>query len=166
MRLARSYLPWLAVSVIGLALCAIALGHTGPATRDAKFVAVPFAEYTDHVKCILSRCANIGASVRFLAVNGLGNVVVFMPFGAALVIALQTDSRHPLALMALVGLIGMGVSLMFEIIQMWIPGRVVAADDVITNTLGAVSGAAVGIFGIVWLRTRIRLSDAMVLKRK
>jgi glycopeptide antibiotics resistance protein len=157
---------WIGVAAVGLALAVIALGHTGPATDDAKFVAAPFAEYSDHLRCILSRCASIGASVRFLVVNGLGNVVVFMPFGAALVMALWSDSRHPLALAALVGLIGMGVSLAFEIVQVWIPGRVVAVDDVITNTLGALSGAAVVIFGIVWLRTQTRRPDAMALKRK
>jgi VanZ family protein len=74
-------------------------------------------------------------------INGLGNIVAFFPLGAVLYAALVADRLLRTRSIVLATLIGLIVSTTFEIIQIWIPGRVVALDDIILNTGGAIAGA-------------------------
>ena len=71
-----------------------------------------------------------------------GNVVVFMPLGAALALALGGKPVGRQLLLAT--LIGAGLSLSIELAQMAVPSRVTAADDLLLNTVGTALGALLG----------------------
>ena len=70
------------------------------------------------------------------------NVILFAPLGAAL--AFQRVRPGRIALSAL------AVSTMVELIQLYIPGRDASAGDLLFNTLGAASGAAIPHFIRHW----------------
>jgi glycopeptide antibiotics resistance protein len=148
----RRILPWFVVGLVGAALTAIALGHTGDIDAKHKFSLIPFITYGEPIVCLVRGCESISRALVFLIFNGLGNIVVFMPLGGALYIALRHSDHHPHKRILLVGLLGAGVSLAYEIIQIWIPGRVVATDDIITNTLGTLLGAWLGQRGLLLWR--------------
>jgi glycopeptide antibiotics resistance protein len=66
--------------------------------------------------------------------NAVGNVLLFMPFGAALCLRglpLRKTVRS-----------GIAISVVVEITQLLIPGRTTSVDDVLLNTLGALLGHA------------------------
>lgn len=74
-----------------------------------------------------------------------GNVVVFIPLGAALVLALDDKSTGRRLLLAMI--VGAALSLAIELAQMTVPSRVTAVDDWLLNTIGTAIGAVVG-FGV------------------
>jgi glycopeptide antibiotics resistance protein len=82
-----------------------------------------------------------GISSRLL-IGLAGNVVVFVPLGAALALALRVKPVGRRFLMAT--LIGAALSLAIELVQMAIPSRVTAVSDVLLNTVGTAAGAFVG----------------------
>jgi glycopeptide antibiotics resistance protein len=90
-----------------------------------------------------------GISPRVL-IGVVGNAAVFWPLGLTLALAL---ARHP-ARRQLVGptLIGAGLSLAIELIQLALPSRVTALDDWLLNTAGTALGAWSG----RWLTRRHR----------
>jgi VanZ family protein len=100
----------------------------------------PFSEYSEQVACVVNNCPSVRTALLFLLVNGLGNVVVFMPLGALLYAAsrLHFNTRTSLWTASLVGL---GFAVIYEVAQLWIPGRVAATDDVILNAAGSLLGA-------------------------
>jgi glycopeptide antibiotics resistance protein len=71
-----------------------------------------------------------------------GNIIVFIPLGAALALALRERSASQRLLLAILG--GAGVSLVIELVQTAIPTRVTALDDWLLNTAGTAIGAAMG----------------------
>jgi glycopeptide antibiotics resistance protein len=82
-----------------------------------------------------------GISVRLL-IDLAGNVVVFVPLGAALAFALGSKpAGHRLLLATLVGAV---FGLTIELVQMAIPTRVAAPDDWLLNTTGVAIGALAG----------------------
>lgn len=148
---ARRTAAWVAVGAITLALAYIALGHTGPPTVERKFVLVPLATHIRTLRCLLTACAPAGPLYSNLLIDGVGNVVVFAPLGAALAVALA--GNRPVRRAAL---IGAAVSVAFEAIQIFIPGRVVATDDVLLNAAGTALGAAAAWAALPALRTTTR----------
>ena len=87
------------------------------------------------------------AARTYLFVDVLGNVAVFVPFGAALAVATlpgrpkrRKGRKFWLWWLAVTGA-GLLLSLFIEIAQLAIPSRVTDVDDVILNTLGTASGA-------------------------
>lgn len=72
-----------------------------------------------------------------------GNVIVFVPLGLALALALRGRPTERRLLLATLG--GAGLSLAIEIIQLAIPTRVTALGDWLLNTAGTALGAMVGI---------------------
>lgn len=138
---------------MGLGLTLLTLGHPGPSTIAAKFRIIPGENFVQPVSCLLHSCAHWRAALHLLLIDGVGNIAVFVPFGAALTWAL-IKAPFP-ALLATVG--GGLLSFGFEFTQIWIPGRVVATDDVILNTLGAALGAFVLVSAVRlarWLKRR------------
>jgi len=71
-----------------------------------------------------------------------GNVVVFVPLGAALALALGDKSAGRRLLLAT--LTGAGLSLAIELVQTTIPSRVSALDDWLLNSVGTAVGALLG----------------------
>jgi glycopeptide antibiotics resistance protein len=137
---------WAGLMLVIVALAVIALGHAGPGEQKSTVRLLPFNEFPGAVVCVVQQCPSAAASWHFLVVNGLGNIVVFMPLGMMLYVALKRQApflEHPVLFVMLFGAL---VSLIFEIVQLWIPGRVTALDDIILNTAGALLGS----FSIKW----------------
>lgn len=86
------------------------------------------------------------AARTYLFVDVLGNIAVFIPFGAALGAATLPGRRNVARRrfwLWWLGVTGAGLllSLFIEIAQLAIPSRVTDVDDVILNTLGTAIGA-------------------------
>jgi glycopeptide antibiotics resistance protein len=112
----RCILPWLVVGLVGAALTAIALGHAGSIDAEYKFSPVPFITYGRLIACLVRGCESAPIALRLLVIDGLGNIVVFIPLGWVLYVALRHSDHHPHKRILLVGLLGAGVSLVYEII--------------------------------------------------
>jgi glycopeptide antibiotics resistance protein len=82
--------------------------------------------------------ADQGISTHLL-IDLAGNVVVFLPLGMALALALRDRPMGRRLLLATLG--GAGLSLVIELVQTAIPTRVAAFDDWLLNTTGAFLGA-------------------------
>ncbi len=132
----RGWAKWLGVVLIAVVLTWIALGHRGLASEDHTIRILPFVEYGDVIACVFQGCIPLRSAALFLLINGLGNIVVFMPLGAAVWFACHPRCVHPIPLWIATA-VGLGISMLYEVIQLWIPGRVSATDDVILNTAGA-----------------------------
>lgn len=149
---------WLSVAVIGFGLTVITLGHLGPSTVTEKFRLIPGENFTQPLHCIVARCPGWRSSLQLLFIDGLGNIAVFVPLGAVLAWALIKTPIPGLLATFGGGLLSFG----FEFTQIWIPGRVVATDDVILNTLGAALGALLLVSAVRmgrWLRRRRHRAD-------
>jgi glycopeptide antibiotics resistance protein len=81
-----------------------------------------------------------GISAHVL-ISLVGNVVVFIPLGASLALALGDEPAGRRLLLAM--LTGAGLSLCIELAQMALPSRVAALDDWLLNTVGTAIGALV-----------------------
>lgn len=139
----RNKSEWVLAGTVSATLSWMALGHSGP-DGVQKFALIPLTMMYQKIKCLitLDTCPYLQSVVLNLFFDILGNVIVFIPFGLVIARALQ-GYRHQLRRTVLLGLL---LSLCFEIIQIWIPGRVVATDDVILNTLGTLIG------GLIYLK--------------
>jgi len=84
-----------------------------------------------------------------LLIDLAGNVVVFVPLGAALALALSDRPMKHQLLLATLG--GAAFSLCIELLQTAVPTRVTALDDWLLNTAGAAVGAGLG----CWASNRI-----------
>ena len=87
----------------------------------------------------------------YLLIDLAGNIVVFIPLGTALALAMRGRALRRRLLLATLG--GAGLSLVIELIQTNIPSRVSAVDDWLLNTLGVFVGAEVACV-IVWRNQR------------
>jgi glycopeptide antibiotics resistance protein len=81
------------------------------------------------------------------------NMLLFLPWGFLMFIALDTPGRPVAQSYLLTLLLGMGLSAGVEMMQYFLPTRVTDINDVIWNSLGAVAGAILG-----HLRKRVRIS--------
>jgi glycopeptide antibiotics resistance protein len=89
-------------------------------------------------------------------VDVFGNILLFMPFGAALAYARAAGFVRAVAL-------GAAFSTTIELVQIAIPGRWTSVDDVIMNTVGTAVGFA------LWRalrRRRRRASDSLLQGRE
>jgi glycopeptide antibiotics resistance protein len=137
---------WVTLALVIIALTLIALGHPGQTAERGTIRLVPFEEYPRVIRCIIRGCPAVKSSWYYLIVNGAGNIVVFMPLGMILYVALKHQASapgHPILFATLVGAL---ISLIFEVVQLWIPGRVTALDDIILNAAGTLLGS----FTIKW----------------
>lgn len=140
-RTCYAWVAYLGVLLVALLLTWIALGHTGTISSGRSIIRLaPFSEYREPVACIMSSCDALRTAQLFLLVNGLGNVVVFMPLGAMVYAALRLHFANWSSLW-IATIVGMSIGLLYEIAQLWIPGRVTATDDVILNAAGSALGA-------------------------
>ncbi len=106
--------------------------------------------------------ANRGIPPRVL-ISLAGNIVVFVPLGAALALALDGLSTRRRLLLAT--LTGAGLSLSIELLQITIPSRVTAADDLLLNTVGTAIGALVSLSISTWLTDKTRIMHLNKKKR-
>jgi glycopeptide antibiotics resistance protein len=131
---------WLVVGIIAGLISIIALGHNGHSTGVAIRL-IPFEEYVGAITCLMQGCDGSRWWLLFVLIDGLGNLVIFMPLGIALDHALKENILSSRKRIAVITLIGALLSTSYELIQLFIPGRVTATDDVIINTTGTLLGA-------------------------
>ena len=108
----------------------------------------PSATVATDLSPLTQRDAARGISSRVL-IELAGNVVVFVPLGAALVLALGDRSMSSRLLTAT--LIGAVLSLGIELAQTALPSRVTSARDLLLNTAGTAIGALFG----CWIQGRV-----------
>jgi VanZ family protein len=75
--------------------------------------------------------------------DSLSNVLAYVPLGLFLVRAL--DRRAPLASVVLATLFGTALSFAMEFLQQFVPGRVASVQDLMTNSIGSLAGALIGV---------------------
>ena len=83
-----------------------------------------------------------GISIPFL-IGFLGNIVVFVPLGAAAAFALTGKSLKTRLLVSTA--IGAALSAIIELTQLTIPSRVSGFDDWLLNTIGVLIGAVIAV---------------------
>lgn len=100
----------------------------------------PLAEHGWALLCLIKNdCFWQRSALRFILIDVIGNIMVFTPLGFGLAGALpQANLRQTLGL-ASAG--GFSLSLIIELIQLFIPSRSTDVDDLIFNTLGTALGA-------------------------
>lgn len=123
--------------IVILILTYVVLGHEGRVADGPQFRLTLFEGFGSTVRCLIE-CNHKRAPARYLLINFVGNIAVFMPLGMALTNALRWHVSRPGWLATVIGTM---LSLLYEIIQLGIPGRVTALDDVLLNGIGAALGA-------------------------
>lgn len=106
---------------------------------------IPFSEHSAAFACLMnSSCPYQRRALRFLLINIVGNIVVFMPLGIGLAGTLHQSSRWQTIWRGAAG--GFGLSLLIELLQLAIPTRATDVDDLIFNTLGTILGVLFFLF--------------------
>ncbi len=98
----KQWFLWLSVVLIVLCLTAIALGHGGRSSARPHIRINPIPEYVDALGDLSKGGRATRNALIFLIFNGLGNVVVFIPLGAVLYVALRHMQINRLLLVTLV----------------------------------------------------------------
>jgi glycopeptide antibiotics resistance protein len=166
---AARIVAWVVVMAVAAWLLSLTLQEIGAGARFGRIRISaaknelnlrPFVDKAQSFRNLSSPVRAIRRSAQsYLFIDALGNVAVFMPFGAALATATLLGSRKKRrsgfwGWWLKVSLAGLALSLFIEIGQLAIPGRVTDVDDVILNTLGTAFGAL-----IVW--GAFQLADAV-----
>ncbi len=138
---------WLAVALVIAWLLSMTLR---PGERPQGISLIPLQYKWPALVCLLRSCRGAEGAAAFLFVDVVGNLAVFIPFGAAIGFATLParaegqPARHFgrrwwLRIVAA----GFLLSVSIELAQLLIPTRATDVDDVILNTLGTLSGAFV-----------------------
>jgi glycopeptide antibiotics resistance protein len=112
---------------------------------------IPF----DDIRNLSERIGRRPISTQILAVIVvpiIGNVLLFVPWGFLMFIALYTVDRPTLQTYVLTTLLGFSLTLAIEAYQYFLPSRVADVNDVIWNTAGTLLGAVLG-----HMRLRVRV---------
>ena len=129
-------------------ICAATLWLSGKSY--SKVDPVPFED----IRHLTHRLEHDVVSTRLLAiivVPILANILLFVPWGFLMFIALYTVDRPTVQTYVLTLLIGFTLTCSIEAFQYFLPARVADVNDIIWNTTGTLLGA---IFG--HLRERVR----------
>lgn len=94
-------------------------------------------------------------TVAVIIVPIIANILLFVPWGFLLFIALYTIERPTMQTYVLTVLLGFTFTCAIEAWQYFLPSRVADINDVIWNTLGTLGGAILG-----HLRERVRFEFA------
>jgi VanZ family protein len=91
--------------------------------------------------CVVEGCDRPSARVRGAAINLVGNIVLFLPFGLLSSVAMEHRKRAAWARILLVFGAGLALSATVEMVQLWLPTRSTSLTDVVLNGSGALLGA-------------------------
>jgi glycopeptide antibiotics resistance protein len=94
-------------------------------------------------------------TVAVIIVPIIANILLFVPWGFLLFLALYTIERPTMQTYVLTILLGLTFTCAIEAWQYFLPSRVADVNDVIWNTLGTFGGAILG-----HLRARVRFEFA------
>ena len=111
---------------------------------------IPFED----VRHLAHRLARHPVSMRVISliiVPIIMNILLFVPFGFLLFIALYTIERPTMQTYVLTVFLGVTLSCFIEASQYFLPDRVADINDIIWNSIGALLGALLG-----HLRMRVR----------
>ena len=112
----------------------------------------------DDIRHLSNRIARHPVSTHILAViivPIIANILLFVPWGFLMFIALYTVERPTLQTYVLTVLLGLTLTCAIEAWQYFLPSRVADVNDIIWNTTGALLGAILG-----HLRERVRFEFA------
>jgi glycopeptide antibiotics resistance protein len=126
-----------------------------PDKTPNKINLIPLADPIGALACLFdAACRGRRSSFWYLFINGLGNIVVFIPLGWGLAgILPQGRPRQTIGRATLGG--GL-FSLMIELMQLAVSNRATDIDDLIFNTLGAALGAlSFVLLGNLWPLKRV-----------
>jgi glycopeptide antibiotics resistance protein len=139
--LVRKPITVLALMAVTLAIIAITVWMAGKSYEN--FDPIPF----DNLRYLAKRLPERPISTHILAViivPMIANVLLFVPWGFLMFIALYTVERPTLQTYVLTILLGFSFTLAIEAWQYFLPSRVADINDVIWNTSGTVLGALLG----------------------
>jgi uncharacterized membrane protein YfcA len=137
-----------ALLLVTAAICAITVGTSGK--TYSKVDPRPF----DDLRHLAHRVEHKPVSTNILAViivPIIGNVLLFVPWGFLMFIALYTVERPTVQTYVLTILLGFTFTTAVEAWQYFLPSRVADINDVIWNTVGTILGAILG-----HMRLRVR----------
>ena len=116
----------------------------------------PFEDLRHLAKLLGSQRRQVSThTVAVIVVPIVANVLLFVPWGFLLFIALYTIERPTMQTYVLTVLLGLTFTCAIEGWQYFLPSRVADVNDIIWNTLGTFGGAVLG-----HLRARVRFEFA------
>ena len=144
--------PVTAVMLIAVSIAIVSITVWTAGKSYAKVDARPFDEIRQLAQRLGTGTKPISTHIlAVILVPILGNVLIFLPWGFLMFIALYTLDRPTVQTYLLTVLLGFSFSLAIEAWQYFIPSRVADVNDVIWNTAGVVLGAVLG-----HMRLRVR----------
>ena len=140
--------------IVTLGIVLITLWTSGKSY--SKVDPVPFENIRHLAKRLDSPGRQVSTHVIAVIVAPIvANVLLFVPFGFFLFIALYTIERPTLQTYVLTILLGLTFTCAIEAWQYFLPSRVADVNDIIWNTAGTLAGAILG-----HLRERVRFEFA------
>ena len=140
--------------VVTLAIVATTLWISGKSY--SKVDPRPFDDLRHLAKLLTSSRRQVSMhTVAVIIVPIVANVLLFVPWGFLLFLALYTVERPTLQTYVLTMLLGLTFTCAIEAWQYFLPSRVADVNDIIWNTLGTFGGAILG-----HLRSRVRFEFA------
>jgi len=130
---------WLAAAAVAVA--AILVLTLRPSELPASVNLKPLEHHGRALHALVSGSRNWPLLIRYLGIDVLGNLLLFLPFGLS--VAGTAGTWQPVPRLALVGGCAVLLSVAIELVQLGVPGRTSDVDDVIFNVVGAVVGGAV-----------------------
>lgn len=115
---------------------------------------IPFEEIR-HLARILRERQISTQILAVIVVPIIANVLLFVPWGFLMFIALYTIDRPTIQTYVLTILLGFSLTVAIEAWQYFLPSRVADVNDVIWNTAGTIAGAILG-----HMRLRVRFEFA------
>lgn len=116
----------------------------------------PFDDVQHLTKLLASQRRHVSMhTVAVIVVPIVANILLFVPWGFFLFIALYTVQRPTLQTYVLTVLLGVTFTCAIEAWQYFLPSRVADVNDIIWNTFGTFGGAILG-----HLRERLRFEFA------
>ena len=140
--------------IVTVSIIAITLWMSGKSYSN--LAPLPFEDIKHLARRLESPSRHVSMYVVAVTVVPIiANILLFIPFGFLLFIALYTVERPTLQTYVLTLLIGFTFTCGIEAWQYFLPSRVADINDIIWNTTGALAGAILG-----HLRERVRFEFA------
>ena len=144
----RRWTTVLLLLIVTIGIASITLWASGKSY--SKVDPIPF----ENIRHLMHRLAERPVSTRVIAliiVPIVANILLFVPFGFLLFIALYNIDRPTVQTYILTLLIGLTFACAIEAWQYFLPSRVADINDIIWNTAGSFAGAI-----LAHLRMRVR----------
>ncbi len=140
--------------IVTISIISITLWMSGKSYSN--LAPLPFEDLKHLAKRLESPNRHVSMYViAVVVVPIVANILLFIPFGFLLFIALYTVERPTMQTYVLTLLIGFTFTCAIEAWQYFLPSRVADVNDVIWNTAGTLGGAILG-----HLRERVRFEFA------